>query len=348
MNLPDRIKSFELLGDILRRYHEDSTGKDLFSIVKATTIAASVNPWFTPEHIRIGLNNLGQILTPEKIHHWLSAYKKSMERISVHKDIGVVMAGNIPAVGFHDFLCVLISGHKLTAKLSSSDNLLLPAMANILFDYLPEWHEYISFTTGKLENFDAILATGNSNTSRYFEFYFAKYPHIIRKSRNSIAVLTGDESILDLQNLADDIMLYFGMGCRSISKVFVPSGYDFSALTYALGRYEDYANHNKYRNNYEYFKSIFMLNQVSFLDTGFLLIKEDVTIPSRISVLHYEYYKSQDEVEDNIRANLDLIQCVISKIPLSIKSLSPGEGQNPALSDYSDHIDTMEFLLSLK
>ena len=320
MNLENRIKSFEVLGNRLRKFHEDSTETDLITLIEASRRASARNPWFTPENIRIALNNLGRALTYENLNRWLGAYKERIELIPVQKKIGVVMAGNIPAVGFHDFLCVLISGYKLAAKLSSADDQLLPAIGNILIDYLPEWHENISFTNNKLENFNAIIATGNTNTSRYFESYFGRYPHIIRKNRNSVAVLTGSETSLDLQNLADDIMLFFGMGCRSISKIYIPSGYDLSTLIYAIAKYDYYANHNKYRNNYEYFKSIFMVNQIPFIDSGFLLLKEDSTVASQIAQLHYEFYENREEAVDSIRNNFDSIQCVICNMTLPIKS----------------------------
>ena len=230
MNLADRIKSFELLGDRLRRYHENSSDPEILPLVVAAKSATSENQWFTPEFIRIALNNLGVALQPENLNKWISPYTKKIERIGTQKTVGVVMAGNIPAVGFHDFLCVLIAGHKLIGRLSSADLRLIPAMAAVLIDFLPEWQNYINFTSGRLSEFDAIIATGNDNTSRYFNFYFGKYPNIIRKNRNSIAVLNGKETDEILQKLADDIMLFFGMGCRSISKIFVPEGYNFSGL----------------------------------------------------------------------------------------------------------------------
>ena len=346
MDLGERIKSFEILGKRLYDYHENSTQPEMSALVGASRLAVEGNPWFTPEHVRIALNNLGKALMPEHLSGWLSAYRERIEHVSCPKRVAVVMAGNIPAVGFHDFLCVLVSGHKIIAKLSSADNRLLPAMANILFEDLPEWQNYISFTTEKLENFDAIIATGSANTSRYFEFYFGKYPHIIRKNRNSIAILTGNETKPELANLSNDIMLFFGMGCRSVSKIYVPAGYDFSSLIMELGHYGHYANHHKYRNNYEYFKSVFMVSQIPFIDTGFVLLKEDHTIPSRIAVLHYEYYKNHDEVVETVRRNSGSIQCIISNIDLPVRSCRPGEGQNPALWDYADQVDTMEFLLS--
>ena len=346
MTLANRIKSFEILGDLLRRYPQSSEETDMALLVEAARLASERNPWFTPNHIAIALNNLGQVLTHEILERWLSVYTKKIESVHAQKKIGVVMAGNIPAVGFHDFLCVLMSGHQLNAKLSSSDDQLLPAMANILSRHMPEWQENIVFTSGKLENFDAIIATGNTNTSRYFEFYFGRYPHIIRKNRNSIAVLSGHETKEELQCLADDIMLFFGMGCRSISKIYMPSGYIFEPLIHALGKYDYFANHHKYRNNYDYFKSIFMVAQVPFIDTGFILLKEDPEIASPIAVLHYEFYDNPEEVAERIIQNQTSIQCVISKMSLGIKALSPGEGQNPALWDYADQTDTMEFLLS--
>jgi hypothetical protein len=347
MTLADRIRSFENLGEKLRRYQENSTEADLASLVAASRKAFIHNPWFTPDFISLSLNNLGKLLTVENLNRWISEYRTKLERKEAPKKIGVVMAGNIPAVGFHDFLCVLISGNTLVAKLSSSDEHLLPAMANILAEQIPEWNDSISFTNGKLGEFDAIIATGSTNTSRYFEFYFGKYPHIIRKSRNSVAVLNGTETDNDLQNLADDIMLYFGMGCRSISKIYVPSGYDFSRLYKALDKYDSYIHHHKYCNNYEYSKSIFMVGQIPFADTGYLLLKEDKAISSRIAVLHYEFYDSLPYVVESILQAGDSVQCIISNKVLPINFLHPGEGQTPALWDYADQTDTLEFLLSL-
>lgn len=347
MTLADRIRSFEILGEKLRRYQENSTEADLASLVAASRKSSMSNPWFTPAFISLALNNLGKLLTLENLNRWVSVYTTKLEREAAPGKIGVVMAGNIPAVGFHDFLCVLITGNTLVAKLSSSDEHLLPAMAGILSEQIPEWKDSIFFTSGKLGEFDAIIATGSTNTSRYFEYYFGKYPHIIRKSRNSIAVLNGTENESDLQNLADDIMLFFGMGCRSISKIYVPSGYDFSRLFKALDKYGSYIHHHKYCNNYEYGKSIFMVGQIPFTDTGYLLLKEDKSISSRIAVLHYEYYENQTDVVESIQQAGDSVQCVISNIILPINTLHPGEGQTPALWDYADQTDTMEFLLSL-
>jgi hypothetical protein len=346
MVLAKRIKSFEKLGEMLQNFQEHGRIAGMKSLQTALLESSVKNTWFTPGQTLIALNNLGNALSGENLNHWLSAYESRLNRVVNPKKIGVVMAGNIPAVGFHDFLCVLLSGHMIVAKLSSSDDLLIPAMAKILMDYMPDWQRFISFTTGTLQRFDAIIATGSTNTSRFFEYYFSKYPHIIRKNRNSIAVLSGKETKRELQNLADDIMLFFGMGCRSVSKIFVPTGYDFSSIIEALEKYNFYSDHHKYRNNYDYYKSIFLVSQIPCIDTGFILLREESAIASPISVLHYEYYDNMYEVEGTIMHNASSVQCVISNIPLKIKSLKPGEGQKPALWDYPDNIDTMEFLLS--
>lgn len=346
MNLAARIDSFEMLGDRLRRFDENSSCADLLPLVEASRQANLRNPWFTPGNIKSALNSLGLMLSPGSLDHWLSRYGNMTDPPGRRK-IGVVMAGNIPAVGFHDFLCVLLAGHKIVAKLSASDDQLLPAMAGILTDFRPEWNDCISFTSGKLENFDAIIATGSTNTSRYFDFYFGKYPHIIRRNRNGVAVLSGVEQDQDLQNLADDLMLYYGLGCRNVSKIYVPAGYDFAPLIEALRKFSDYANHHKYRNNYDYFRSVFLVSQVPFMDTGFLILKEDPSIASRIAVLHYEYYDNVEEVAALIGEQSESIQCVVSNMELSVSTLAPGETQKPALWDYADGVDTMEFLLSL-
>ncbi len=346
MNLEKRVESFEHLGKLLRTYHEAPNDPEKALLAEAARLAYSENQWFTPENIRVALNKLGDALQPEHLSEWLFPYLHRLHNTLVPKTVGVVMAGNIPAVGFHDFLCVLISGHKLKAKLSSSDQRLIPAMAEVLNRYMPEWREMINFTQGRLEQFDVIIATGSDNTSRYFEYYFGKYPHIIRKNRASVAIIRGDETEEDLRKIAGDIMLYFGMGCRSVSKIWVPSQYDFSALIRAIKEYGDYANHNKYRNNYDYSKSIFMVNQVPVTDAGCLLLKEDQALNSRISVLNYEYYNRMEDVLKALEYNKDSIQCIVSAHTVSCPAILPGMAQNPALWDYADKIDTLDFLLS--
>jgi hypothetical protein len=346
MQLQERIGSFEILGACLRRFREHYGEEDMADLDNAVGSASAHNAWFTAEMIGIMFDNLGHALNPDNLDRWLEPYRQHLLQHPGQKRIGVVMAGNIPAVGFHDFLCVLISGNKLVAKLSSADEFLLPAMAAILIRHNPEWQSYISFTTGRLENFDAIIATGNSNTARYFDFYFERYPHIIRGNRNSVAVLNGLENASQLEQLADDIMLFFGMGCRSISKIYVPSGYNFIPMIHALEKYRYCSDHHKYCNNYDYNKSIFLVSQVPFLDNGFLLFKEDAALASRIALVHFEYYENPEEVIFSIRNHSESVQCVVSCNELPIMSVKPGKAQKPELWDYADDVDTMEFLLS--
>jgi hypothetical protein len=346
MTLAERIKSFEMLGDVLRRYGEGATDPDLALLSDAAGLAYIENPWFTPEHIRIALNSLGKALQPENLARWTGRYDQQRMEGTIPKTVAVVMAGNIPAVGFHDMLCVLVTGNRLLAKLSSADRRLLPAMAEILYGTSPEWRDLITFTTGRLEGFDYVIATGSDNTSRYFDFYFGKYPNIIRHNRNSIAILDGNERREVLQSLATDIMLYFGMGCRSVSKIYVPQGYDFSGLVEALQSFRHFRDHNKYHNNYEYSKVLFLMNQVPFLDAGCLLLREEAALKPRIGVLYYEYYHAAGHVAEQVARNRADIQCVVGGFSPGDDTVRPGDAQNPALWDYADDVDTIRFLIS--
>ena len=347
MELAERIRSFVWLGDVFRRYHEDTKEADLLPLVNTAREAHRRNPWFTPENVRMAINNLGTALTADNIEHWLSSYAGKLSVIKGNHRVGVVMAGNIPMVGFHDFACILLSGNHLLAKLSTSDDQLIPAVAAMLRRFNPSWTDRIFFTSGILENFEANIATGSNNTSRYFRYYFGKYPHIIRKHRNSAAVLTGDESPEELSGLAGDIMNFFGMGCRNVSKLFVPEGYDFGNFLRELERYAHFSNHNKYMNNYEYSKSIFLVNGIEFLDNGFLLLTEGQPLASGIAVLHYEKYHSSEDVQASLELNRESLQCIVSSISLPISTVKPGETQKPQLWEYADGLDTVEFLLSL-
>ena len=346
MELASRIRSFEMLGDWLRRYRENTVDRELDSLTKAAVRASVENQWFTPAYVAMALNNLGSALQPSNLSRWLAPYRERLLNPPAQKTVGVVMAGNIPAVGFHDFLCVLISGNRLTGRLSSSDAVLIPAMAGILTELDPGWRDMAHFTTGRLEGFDAIIATGSDNTSRYFDFYFGKYPHIIRHNRNSVAILHGTEDETTLGRLAGDIMHYFGLGCRNVSKIYVPQGYDFSGLTGALSQFSHFTDHHKYYNNYEYSRSIFMVGQVPFTDAGCLLLREDPSLASRVAVLHYEYYDVPGQLIARLGQDKDSIQCIVSAFPVAIKSVLPGEAQNPAVWEYTDELDTLDFLLS--
>ena len=277
----DRQNQFRIIQEQFEEYIQNST---------------HYNPWFTSDFLLNAIRSIGESLSLEKMDQWLKSYEKEINNVTTSKIIGVVMAGNLPLVGFHDYLCVLISGHKILAKVSKDDSKLLPLLHQILVLFEPDFENKAEFTQETLKGFDAIIATGSDNTARYFEYYFGKYPNIIRKNRNGVAVLNGRESNTELEKLADDIFMYFGLGCRNVSKLFVPRDYNFDILFPAFKKYENIANHNKYANNYDYNKSIFMINKIKYYNNGFVLLKEDVLFSSPISVIYFEYYDNETEI----------------------------------------------------
>jgi hypothetical protein len=338
MNLENRIASFAQTGERLRDYPSDEV------LAEAVRIAEAENPWFTGEHIRHALLAWGDLLDKRRLTEWLICYRDRLEDPRHPKTIGVVMAGNIPMVGFHDMLCVLLSGNRLKARLSPQDSQLLPAIGKLLKSTDPEWNEYILFDNERLSAFDAIIATGSNNTSRYFEYYFGKYPHIIRKNRKSVAILTGSETEEELRGLASDIFLYFGLGCRSVSKLFLPEGYDPGKLAGPFSLYAGLFNHNKYRNNYDYHRSVFMVNQIPCYDGGFYLMKEDPSTASPVAVIHYEFYSEPGKVEAWLEEEAGNLQCIVSARDPYGNRVRPGMSQFPGLHEYADGIDTMAFL----
>ncbi len=249
------------------------------------------------------------------------------------------MAGNIPLAGFHDFLTVLVSGNYLIAKASSKDSELIVKIAGMLCEIEPGFSPFIEFTGGHLENFDAVIATGSNNSSRYFEHYFGRYPHIIRRNRNSAAFLEGNETVRELRALGSDIFLYFGLGCRSVSKIYIPDGYDLKPLISGLEPFSRVINHEKYASNYDFSKAVYLVNRESFTDTGFLLLKEENSLSSPVAVLYYEYYNSMPDLTYKLQAAGDKIQCVVGHGKTAF-----GKAQSPHLWDYADGIDTLEFL----
>lgn len=338
LDLKNRIGAFTEAGKRIRNFSADPL------LSEAVRSAATENPWFTADHIRHALLAWGDLLDERHLTEWLAPYRKRLEERQTPKTVGVVMAGNIPMVGFHDMLCVLLSGNRLMAKLSSQDRQLLPAVAAILKETGPGWDELISFESGRMTGFDAVIATGSNNTSRYFEYYFGKYPHIIRKNRSSVAVLTGDETDDELRGLASDTFLYFGLGCRNVSKLFLPEGYDPGRLASPFSLFSGYYDHNKYRNNLDYHRSVFLVNQVPFYDGGFFLMREDPSYASPVSVIHYEFYSDPQWLEDRLSAEQDALQCVVSAAGSGRSRVRPGATQLPALADYADGLDTMAFL----
>lgn len=299
--------------------------------------AVRANPWFTPEHIELATQNIvNQFLQREKLEEWIAGYSLSTET----KVVGIVMAGNIPLVGFHDFLCGFISGHDLRLKLSSKDEVLITHLVGKLFEWEPGLNQHIKVAE-RLNNCDAYIATGSNNTARYFEQYFAKYPHIIRKNRTSVAILDGSETDEELSLLADDVYLYYGLGCRNVTQVCVPRDYNFERLLRAFSKHNNYADLNKYKNNYDYHLAIYLLNRVPYMSNESILMVENDLPFSAVSVLHYRFYDNKEDVMSLMKTSED-IQAIIGKgfIPF-------GDSQKPALSEYADGIDTMQFLCSL-
>jgi len=256
------------------------------------------------------------------------------------------MAGNIPLVGFHDFLSVLISGHKVIVKQSSNDKQLLPYLAKYLEYVEPNFKGSITFTEEKLTHFDAVIATGSNNTARYFEYYFKDKPSIIRNNRNSIAVLKGNETPEDLKNLSEDIFRYYGLGCRNVSKIFVPKGYDFNAFFESVYHWHPIINKAKYANNYDYNKAVYLMSEFDMLENGFLMIKEDESFSSPIATLFYEFYDELEDLKSTLNSKKDQIQCVVSNGFME-NEITFGNTQKPQLWDYADNADSIEFLLSI-
>lgn len=302
------------------------------------------NPWFTPAFVLRALSGLSRMLAAENLKKWLEAYEIQDRPRELQKEIGLVMAGNIPLVGFHDLLCVLASGHRLRARTSSKDDRLPKKVVEVLADLDAVMANRIRFTDETLKGIDAIIATGSNNSARYFEYYFREIPHIIRRNRNGVAILSGEESPLELERLGDDIFTYFGMGCRNVTKLYIPDSYDLKVLLSVLDRFGDLYQHHKYGNNVDYHRSIYLMNQVQFLDNGILLLKEDTAMASPIGVVFFERYAEIGWVRDQLTARNEEIQCCISNHPGIQGAIPPGTSQDPMPWDYADGVDTLQFL----
>jgi hypothetical protein len=339
MKLEERIKSFAALGEILRNVLNGKGGKQEKQLNSLIDNQHKHNPWFTPENVRLAIKAISDELTYENLSEWTKAYPR-LNEINDPISVGVIMAGNIPLAGFHDFLSVLISGNKLIAKTSSKDSEMMVFISDILSSVNPEFKDKISFIEGIISGFDAVIATGSDNSSRYFEYYFGKYPNIIRKNRNSVAVIDGNETDIELENLGKDIFLYFGLGCRSVSKIFVPAGYDFERMIRNWKRFSGIINHGKYANNYDFNMAVYLVNKEKFLDTGYLILKENKGLSSPVSVLYYEYYKNNISVFERINNLKEKIQCVVGR-----NNVPFGQAQSPRLWEYTDNINTLDFLL---
>lgn len=332
-----RINAFSNLGTTLKSESFRPTLKEW------SYRAQSSNNWFTPENVINALNALSELLDKDKLTKWLSSYTE----VTTPKKIGVVMAGNIPAVGFHDALFVLISGHQLMAKLSTDDTFLIKSLLSLLIELEPDFSSQIAYVE-RLNSADAYIATGSNNTARYFEYYFSKKPNIIRHNRTSVALLTGNESSDELALLGEDVLTYYGLGCRNVSKLFVPKSYDFTKFYEAIEPKKDYCvHHHKFFNNYEYNRSILLVNRTEHLDNGFLMLLESDALVSPLSVLHFQTYSSLDEVKTTLAESADSIQCVVGAENNQLPTIPFGDAQKPSLTDYADGIDTMAFLSNI-
>lgn len=349
LSLSQRIDHLSQLGEYLRGFSssEASVKAKLpsYALLEQTIERAYVlNSWFLPENQKFALESWGQLLTTKNLSDW--AHKEGVKEQGSPKTVAIVMAGNIPMVGFHDLLCVLMSNHRALIKLSSNDAVLVPFLLEVLTHIDGAWSDRFSITEGKLENFDGVIATGSNNTARYFEHYFGKYPSVIRQNRNSVAILSGNESPEELSLLGEDVFRYFGLGCRNVSKLFIPKGYDTDLIFKALFPWKHLLEIKKYENNYDYNKAVFLMSQFDFLDNGFCMLKEDERFASPIATIFYEYYDSAEQLDMLLDQNRDTIQCIVGRLD-GIKTVPFGSAQQPDLDDYADGINTIQFLLKL-
>ena len=354
MQLQERIDAFVKLGDFIRQFSKENIENNnkvehnaLFydGFNHQLKLAHLNNGWFSMQNLKYALQNWANALTLNNLNEWLEPYKLASENKN-KKTVAVIMAGNIPLVGFHDVLSVLITGHNIVIKQSSNDKQLLPYLVKYLEHVQPKFKGSIAFTNQTISNFDAVIATGSNNTARYFEYYFKDKPSIIRKNRNSVAVLSGNESLNDLKNLSEDIFRYFGLGCRNVSKLFVPKHYDFKAFFEAIYHWHPIIEYAKYANNYDYNKAVYLMSEFDMLENGFFMIKEDIGYGSPIATAFYEYYETKNALKEKLMIDQEHIQCIVSKGFLDTE-IPFGHTQTPQLSDYADRVDSVKFLLSI-
>lgn len=348
-SIESRINTFAELGQFLNQFSRKKIEKneavlhnDLFfdGFKHQIKIASEHNSWFTKENILFSLESWAEALSTENLKKWVSKEPFSND---TNKTVAIIMAGNIPLVGFHDFLAVLISGHSVLVKQSSNDKHLLPFLAKYLEYVNANFKQKITFTEEKLEGYDAVIATGSNNTARYFEYYFKDKPSIIRKNRNSVAVIQGNETEQDFENLSEDVFRYFGLGCRSVSKLFVPTNFDFNQFFQGMYNQQEIINNAKYANNYDYNKAVYLMSEFDILENGFLMIKEDESYASPIASIFYEYYENATDLKIKLHQEAEKIQCIVAHNFLDTE-VKFGQTQYPQLWDYADGVNTLEFL----
>ncbi len=340
MNINERIEALSALGNKLNELKDDKVGGEFWQLL---ITAENFNPWFTQEFLQLALDNIIEMLSSKAMQDWISNYKLFLFEDSELR-VAVIMAGNIPLVGFHDFMSVLISGKVFVGKLSSSDKILLPYIANLLVEIEPRFADKIIFEDELMKNFDAVIATGSNNSARYFDYYFGKYPNIIRKNRNSVAILTGDETPEQLKEFGKDVFYYFGLGCRNVSKMLLPRGYEIATLLDNFQSYDKVSMHSKYLNNYEYQKSLLLINNELHFDNGFLLLREKEGLATAVSVINYEFYDDYDAQLRLLNMQNDQIQCIVEGGNGVKNGVKFGNTQSPKLMEYADNVDVIEFL----
>ncbi len=346
-DLKERIQAFSDLGILFR---ENSSSQKIKTFQKWDSELNKLlkdsyqhNSWFTENNLKLSLKNWSAELNKKNIENWLKNYKIELKS---SKTVAIIMAGNVPIVGFHDLMCSLILGFKCTVKLSSDDKILIPLIVKFIQSRFDGFKEKVFFESNILKNFDAVIATGSNNSHKYFEYYFGKYPNLLRKTRHSVAVLNGNESDSELAMLSNDVFDYFGLGCRSVSKIFIPKGYDLDLLFNAFYMKRFVIDHNKYANNYDYNKAVYLMSEEKFYDNGFVILKEEKKLGSPIACVYFEYYDDLVQVKNIIKINNQNIQCVVSNEKI-FNGISFGTTQCPKLSDYADNVDTLKFLLKI-
>jgi len=353
MNLEQRINAFSELGKFLNQFTRQGITKinnvlhnDLFfdGFKHQIKLAKEHNGWFTNDNIYFAIESWSNLLNNNNISAWIEKYNFNVLN---QQKVAIIMAGNIPLVGFHDFISVLMSGHDVLVKQSSNDKYLLPYLAKYLEYIEPSFKNKITFTEEKLQDFDAVIATGSDNTARYFEYYFKDIPSIIRKNRNSVAVLTGNETKEQLEALSNDIFRYYGLGCRNVSKLFVPKEYDFTTFFEAIYKWHPVINDAKYANNYDYNKAVYLMSEFEMLENGFLMIKEDTSYSSPIATLFYEYFEDLKSLQIKLDDDEEQIQCIVANGFRPNEEVNFGDTQSPELWQYADDVDTIDFLLKI-
>ncbi len=341
MNAKQRLNAFVQLGKHLGSVaNGDTTAWD-----DVILRAGQQNAWFTEENVRLALRGISRMLAEEQLTSWLATYQE-LPRTSEVKAVGIIMAGNIPLVGFHDLLAVLITGNRALVKTSSQDELLPQKLVESLVTIEPAYAGLIEFVEGRMTGFTHVIATGSTNSARYFDYYFSRYPSVIRGNRNSVAVITGRETADELHALGKDVFRFFGLGCRNVSKLFIHRSVNLAGLLTHFEGWHHIIGHNKYHNNYDYHKAIMLVERIPHLDTGFLLLREDRSLACPVSVLHYETFDDVAEVQARLMADSDSVQCVVASAGTGIVQSVPfGKSQEPAPWDYADGVDTMAFLL---